>query len=414
MDVNKKLKEMSKEELNEYKTNKQQHRRMGLDEEKKVQVKIKDKQEKVSKRSNMTKEEKVVGNMRDRDRKREERTKRTHEVKEYEKILSRQKKRKLRKEKIDKPNDEIVDERKELSEWFQYYNQSNESRNLLKEKLPAWFLKCVEFEADLLEVDVEEDNFSTQSNLTDEGEDLEIDDTEDVDHDRNEEKLQYAGNEGEDSDSEEGKSEDEDDICKKDYERETNRKRKYKSRSQRKQEVKQYENIVARQMMRKIRKEKKQSDDSEMKELENSKDKECKEWLKFFQQSEETKNILQERAPDWFAKCEEIEVERTERENERRQMTADNDQCICDYDVNCPYCEAIYEDEKGLYEIVEWTKEDQERELAQYKAMINEERREKRKEKAMKAKEPMPPLPDRELCEYEKIRENNIAERIRE
>ena len=58
MDVNKKLKEMSREELNEYKTNKQQHRRMGLDEEKKVQVKIKDKQEKVSKRSNMTKEEK--------------------------------------------------------------------------------------------------------------------------------------------------------------------------------------------------------------------------------------------------------------------------------------------------------------------------------------------------------------------
>ena len=46
--------------------------------------------------------------------------------------------------------------------------------------------------------------------------------------------------------------------------------------------------------------------------------------------------------------------------------------------------------------------------------MIKKEKKEKRKALKEKARKPLPPLPSRELSEYEKIREEIIAERKKE
>ena len=87
--------------------------------------------------------------------------------------------------------------------------------------------------------------------------------------------------------------------------------------------------------------------------------------------------------------------------------------CVCDIDINCPYCLAQNEAEKGSFTII--TKEEAARfdkeELDQYKIMKRNERKEKRKSMLEKFKKPLPPLPVRELSVYEKIREALIAQR---
>ena len=87
------------------------------------------------------------------------------------------------------------------------------------------------------------------------------------------------------------------------------------------------------------------------------------------------------------------------------------EECSCDCNINCAYCMEVYENEKGLIEEVHWTAEDDAAELKEYRDMRNKIRREKYQEKEKKnAKAPTPAVPERELCEYEKIRENNIKQ----
>ena len=90
--------------------------------------------------------------------------------------------------------------------------------------------------------------------------------------------------------------------------------------------------------------------------------------------------------------------------------------CICDIDIDCPYCQAQMEDEKYLYTIN--TEEEKARyekeEIEGYKSMIRNKRKERRTVLLEKAKKPLPPLPVRELSEYEKIREEFIAQRKKE
>ena len=90
--------------------------------------------------------------------------------------------------------------------------------------------------------------------------------------------------------------------------------------------------------------------------------------------------------------------------------------CICDIDIDCPYCQAQMEDEKYLYTIN--TEEEKARyekeEIEGYKSMIRNKRKERRTVLLEKAKNPLPPLPVRELSEYEKIREEFIAQRKKE
>ena len=90
------------------------------------------------------------------------------------------------------------------------------------------------------------------------------------------------------------------------------------------------------------------------------------------------------------------------------------EECECEYSDECKYCESVYENEKGLLEHYSETEEDKAAEMKEYKDMKNEIRREKYREKVEKTKEPISALPERELCEYEKIREDNIEQREQE
>ena len=101
--------------------------------------------------------------------------------------------------------------------------------------------------------------------------------------------------------------------------------------------------------------------------------------------------------------------------NEKRSET-ELEECICDIDINCPYCAAQHEAEKCCYTSI--SKEEKERfdkeEMEEYKSMLKIEKKKKRKALLEKLKRPMPPLPVKELSEYEKIREDFIAQRKRE
>ena len=103
-------------------------------------------------------------------------------------------------------------------------------------------------------------------------------------------------------------------------------------------------------------------------------------------------------------------------ENEGGERHESVEVCTCDIDIDCPYCLAQYEAEKGSYTVI--TKEEAARfdkeELDEYKIMKRNERKEKRKALMKKFKKPLPPLPSKELCEYEKIRKAFIAQRKQE
>ena len=194
--------------------------------------------------------------------------------------------------------------------------------------------------------------------------------------------------------------------------------RKMEARSQLSNELKEYEQICARQRMRRLRKKlknEKNVNDTEKDESQILNDdlKSEKDWFDFYKQNDKTKNILKEKASDLFAKFEDKEKKETEEiENkERNEIDEISEKCVCDFDVDCAFCIEIHENEKGLCEDSNWTKEDEEKEFAEYKAMVNNERKDKRRQNALKAKQPIPALPERELCQYEQIREDNISQR---
>ena len=103
-------------------------------------------------------------------------------------------------------------------------------------------------------------------------------------------------------------------------------------------------------------------------------------------------------------------------EMENIQYETGLDSCVCDIDINCPHCEAVKEAEDYLYETITWEEKErfEREELEQYRNMKKTERKQKRKALKEKAMKPLPPLPSRELSEYEKIREELIAERKKE
>ena len=121
-----------------------------------------------------------------------------------------------------------------------------------------------------------------------------------------------------------------------------------------------------------------------------------------------------------FSRCEEFQKQATKEDTEKddeierekaKERNSDSDECTCDYDVDCPACTAVLENEKGLQDDTQWTAEDEAEEREQYKALERRKRTEKRQEMLRKANIPLPALPERELSQYEKIREDIIAER---
>ena len=112
-----------------------------------------------------------------------------------------------------------------------------------------------------------------------------------------------------------------------------------------------------------------------------------------------------------FSRCEELERNTVRDDTENDDDEENSEECTCDYDVNCPVCTAVLEDEKCWQDDYEWTAQDESAENAEYKAQEKKIRTEKILENP---KITVAALPERELGQYEKIREDIIDKRKRE
>ena len=179
-----------------------------------------------------------------------------------------------------------------------------------------------------------------------------------------------------------------------------------KSRNLKTLEEVQYHRIVDRQNKRRSRKKATKGDEDNPKDL--------LEWVGYYKQNEDSKTILKKRSVEMFSRCEELERNTVRDDTENDDDEENSEECTCDYDVNCPVCTAVLEDEKCLQDDYEWTAQDESAENAEYKAQEKKIRTEKRQEMIRKSKIPVAALSERELCEYEKIREDIINEHRRE
>ena len=146
----------------------------------------------------------------------------------------------------------------------------------------------------------------------------------------------------------------------------------------------------------------------------------------FYKTTDEARKITVREYPDLCPKFEALkntEVEerkKLSKKYESVEKKAIVENCVCDYDINCKFCEDQHGDEGNLYAdaINTFTeKEEQkfaEEELQAIRNLKKIERKEKRKEKTKEAKRPLPPLPIREMSLYEKIREDIIQKREEE
>ena len=66
--------------------------------------------------------------------------------------------------------------------------------------------------------------------------------------------------------------------------------------------------------------------------------------------------------------------------NQDIQDKNEEDECVCDYDVNCQFCSSIAEAEKGIMQYYKMTPEEEEEENELYKLLQRNLRKEKRQE----------------------------------
>lgn len=144
----------------------------------------------------------------------------------------------------------------------------------------------------------------------------------------------------------------------------------------------------------------------------------------FYKTTDEARNITVREYPELCPKFEDLrnteEEEKKKYESVAKKVKTVVEDCVCDFDLNCKFCEGQHDDEKNFYadalnvftelEEQQFVKE----ELQAIRNLKKKERKEKRTEKTREAKKPLPPLPFRELSLYEKIRKDIITERERE
>ena len=165
-------------------------------------------------------------------------------------------------------------------------------------------------------------------------------------------------------------------------------------------------------------------DDNELEEKKNrNQADQVQELYQFFQKNVKARLILKSENKDLYNTFISLEEkEKDEKTKYKRRYEDDEEKessiCICEFDINCKYCEDVFENERCLNDEGTWTKEEErefeEKELEEYRRNKRIERNRKRKEKVEEARKPLPPLPLRDLCLYEKIREDNISQRKRE
>ena len=147
-----------------------------------------------------------------------------------------------------------------------------------------------------------------------------------------------------------------------------------------------------------------------------------KDLYTFFKTNQESKNILSSEHADLRSKFKDLEdaEKRGKIECKKGDKKAEVEECSCDYDIDCKYCNNLIDEDKNLNALAEhtWTQEEErqfeEKEMNEYRENKRIERNKKRKEKSEDLRKPAPPLPERELCLYEKIRGDIIEKREKE
>ena len=98
---------------------------------------------------------------------------------------------------------------------------------------------------------------------------------------------------------------------------------------------------------------------------------EIEDWYRYFMKSEESENILSKNNKEVFFKCEELKIQRQENSIETDKDKIPEEECECEYSVECKYCNSVYENEKGFLEHFSETEEDKAAEMKEYKDMKN-------------------------------------------
>ena len=210
---------------------------------------------------------------------------------------------------------------------------------------------------------------------------------------------------------------------KKEYDKLYNKHRKRKIREQRSDKKKDQDNLHAKDGMKLLRNEGRIYD---FKKRGRRNQNEEWDWKEYFKKGSSYEKILQDKKPDIIEKLndeirKEKEKERIRKEREKKReeegewlyhgesgewyWTGREDQKYED-----AFCySAPTEEEKKL------AKEQEKREFEWWVAEREKERKERRRQKNKEMKDkmklPIPPIPDRQLCPYEQLREDNIKER---
>ena len=352
---------MSKSEFKEYKAQKERERRMRLSEDQKFDNRKKDLEAKRLGRSTMTEKEQADSKQKERERKRQ---------------IRRMKSKEGTESGTTNQNKETIDESDNAEDADFDIEDVSEENNYESETAEDSSEEIVENSNGSENIKESNDN---QYQVQD------LDDEEETDCSESEIETQEAS-----------------------YEKtkKGERERKKKMRGKRSKELKEYENIVKKLSMRKLRRLRVYKPESET----DIKD-DLKIWFNFFSQSETTKMLLQKKENSLYLQCIETQSKMTERKSDHENVL---DQCVCDFDVDCKFCKNVLESEKNLQEDYNLTVEEEASELEYYNSFKKKERREKHKEMSRKMKLPIDALPERELSKYEKIREDNIAQREKE
>ena len=186
-------------------------------------------------------------------------------------------------------------------------------------------------------------------------------------------------------------------------------------------ELKKVENEREKQRKRKVREVQSPEEKEAEKEKKKEHMKQLRERRKMVKEvSDSVSERTASRSPDIVSKMN-LQY-RNHKYMERREVEAvaevagEDDECVCEIDINCEYCQKLTENEKNLDNTVspEEKKRFEKEDLEQYKAMLKNLRRSRRKEIKEKLIKPLPPLPLRQPSQYEKIREEIIAQRNKE
>ena len=146
---------MTKEEFKEYKKQKERERRMKMSEEKKNEIRFKDKEAKRGEKASMTDSEKAAFDGLAKDR---SNSKIPEEV-QYDRIADR-----IRKKAAKGEDNNEEDNHKELLEWVEYYKHNADSKKTLKRRSLDMFRRCEEFVREAVKEDTKSDDDEEEEN----------------------------------------------------------------------------------------------------------------------------------------------------------------------------------------------------------------------------------------------------------